>query len=732
MDIENIVLKVDDLNTDNVISLNLEQDFDELKVLSLAVSSDDVYNRVSSNEGVIAGSIKLKNGVGVQNAKVSVFIPITTDDLLRNDIIKYYPFTSPTDAFPNGLRHNLLPRVRNAKNASHRAVGSFPDVNDFVNYPILEEVYNKYYKFTATTNENGDYMIFGVPVGPHQVRMDFDLFDTNSFNINASDLANQLSGGETINSIKSFISANISGSTLDDVSNIPGFIYTGNGDYEVEVNVDIDKMPNIFTEVKQLNVLPFWGDNNNVGITECNFTIDYTFIPTATFFGFIGSSPEYIGYNFDGSYFTINNDSGLDENSVIEANSVYGETKDGRIAGGFYPVQELEVVIYKMDDTNTVGTRKRIGTYRFPKSSGVFKINLPMYSDYYMTNEYGDKIPTENKTLGVPTKGSYCFEFYEADKINYGTRRPWGGFKHQVLSGVRIPANNEGDPNIGGWLGTYWGSFEYDILNNRRKFYTIKTSYKSHGNTINQNGLNIPYIPKIDTNKSEKVFWQHPVSNITGDTEVIGSCFLPRISVNTARGTVVRNVLRNFSIIIDDVVDVNRLKIPGLIEEIVYGIGSDIAGGSSTVGKNIGPVFEELFNSNDFTSNNLDIYGQLDTVNFGDNSGSVVYRGTPYSRDLAKSKNSEANSFNVHPPYNKALNDTVTVGLFVNCCDFRNYKTALEIEIVDITNDLPDLIANTVYSSYGKQNNMYNGKYYYFGMWDGANSLIDIENIYFK
>ena len=90
----------------------------------------------------------------------------------------------------------------------------------------------------------------------------------------------------------------------------------------------------------------------------------------------------------------------------------------------------------------------------------------------------------------------------------------------------------------------------------------------------------------------------------------------------------------------------------------------------------------------------------------------------------------------------------------------------MDILIYDITDELPDLISNKVYSSYQKGDiipntiisrrsegknikdisisnistndendvkhpNAYNGKFYYFGLWDDTNSLYNIEKSYF-
>ena len=50
------------------------------------------------------------------------------------------------------------------------------------------EVYDKYYRFTVKTNESGDYMIMGVPLGEQTLVMDVDLSDIGEFSLTPQDL----------------------------------------------------------------------------------------------------------------------------------------------------------------------------------------------------------------------------------------------------------------------------------------------------------------------------------------------------------------------------------------------------------------------------------------------------------------------------------------------------------------------------------------------------------------
>ena len=62
------------------VLINLEEEFDNLEILSLKISSDDVYARSSSDFGTIVGRVQTSNGYGLENAKVSIFVPIEVGD----------------------------------------------------------------------------------------------------------------------------------------------------------------------------------------------------------------------------------------------------------------------------------------------------------------------------------------------------------------------------------------------------------------------------------------------------------------------------------------------------------------------------------------------------------------------------------------------------------------------------------------------------------------------------
>ena len=164
-----------EVGVDQQIQLELNQDFDYLEILSLKLRQSDVYDRNCSDYGVIAGRVIVNKGYGVPNARVSVFIPLSDIDSLNPLISILYPYRDLSTKNEDGFRYNLLPYEPSYP--GHAATGSFPSANDVLTRSEVIEVYDNYYKFTTKTNESGDFMIVGVPVGEVALNVDLDLSD---------------------------------------------------------------------------------------------------------------------------------------------------------------------------------------------------------------------------------------------------------------------------------------------------------------------------------------------------------------------------------------------------------------------------------------------------------------------------------------------------------------------------------------------------------------------------
>ena len=160
---------------DKSVKVLIDQEFDYLEILSLKILQSDIYTRQCADYGVIVGRVSVNNGFGIPNAKVSVFIPIDSEDQSNPIISELYPYKTLSDVNDEGYRYNLLPYVKSY--SAHVPTGTFFTRKDVLTDPTLIQVYDKYYKYNAVTNDSGDYMIFGVPVGVQTVVLDVDLSD---------------------------------------------------------------------------------------------------------------------------------------------------------------------------------------------------------------------------------------------------------------------------------------------------------------------------------------------------------------------------------------------------------------------------------------------------------------------------------------------------------------------------------------------------------------------------
>jgi hypothetical protein len=70
---KNVRIRTKPNSGDKHIKFQLNQDFDFLEILSLKISQEDVYRNFHSDYGVVVGRVIINSGVGVPNARVSIF-----------------------------------------------------------------------------------------------------------------------------------------------------------------------------------------------------------------------------------------------------------------------------------------------------------------------------------------------------------------------------------------------------------------------------------------------------------------------------------------------------------------------------------------------------------------------------------------------------------------------------------------------------------------------------------
>ena len=237
------------------IDTNLIQDYDTLDILSIKLNSSDMYRLHNSNYGVVVGRVLANNGFGVPNAKISIFI--TTDGNDSEEIESLYPFLSSNSKDANGVRYNLLPDEK--VNDCHQVVGTFPNKRYMLDNDVILEIYDKYYKYTTRTNNSGDYLIMGVPVGSYTLHMDLDLSDCGILSQKPRDFVYK-------------------GYTIEQFETATMF----------KSGTNYDELSQIFTQDQIVTVKPFWGNEalgEPIGITRADINVAFKFEPTCVFIG---------------------------------------------------------------------------------------------------------------------------------------------------------------------------------------------------------------------------------------------------------------------------------------------------------------------------------------------------------------------------------------------------------------------------------------------------------------
>lgn len=350
------------------LKVMLEQDFEFLEILSLKLNQADIYTRVCSDYGVVVGRVFVNGGYGLPNARVSVFVPIEDVDLNNPIISELYPYTFISDVNEEGYRYNLLPKEPQYN--GHVPTGSFPTKQEVLIDNTYIEVFDKYYRYTVKTNESGDYMIFGVPVGTQTLVMDVDLSDIGCFSLSPQDLIQ-------------------AGVASEDQVNGSKF----------KSSTNLNELPQIISLNKILEIAPLWGEPEicQLGITRADFDLtasaNISIQPTSIFMGSVISTTD--DDSVKPSCKPKNNTGNLCElvagpGQILSIRQTIDTDQYG------YPILEQ----YDLEQNGKI-----------IDDNGTFLVNLPMNLDYVYTNEYGQQVLSNDPKIGIPTTGKYRFKF---------------------------------------------------------------------------------------------------------------------------------------------------------------------------------------------------------------------------------------------------------------------------------------------------------------------------------
>ena len=405
-----------DIGVDKEVRLNISQDFDFLEILSLKLRQEDLYERFCADYGVVAGRVVANGGYGIPNATISIFVPLDNIDENNPIISTLYPYKNLKIKNEDGYRYNLLPYVK--EYGGHTPTGTFPDREDILTRKEVLHVYEKYYKYTVKTNDSGDFMIVGVPLGQQKLVMDLDLSNMGQFSLRPSDLIRMGMGVPTQFNGQSFKSSE-----------------------------DLDSLPQIVNSVREIDVTPFWGENDlcDVGVIRADFDLRDLGIeiqPQAIFMGSVTSSS-------DDDYIKGNCKPKKDVGKLCDM-----VTGPGQI-----------LAIRHTIDVDNEG-KPILEEYKFQEGGniindeGVWMTDLPMNLDYIITNEFGEEIISLDPSIGIPTKGRYRF------KIKWQNEE---GLQGDILRANYLV------PNIRehGWSGTTMEDAPSDEVRNKSYAFSL-------------------------------------------------------------------------------------------------------------------------------------------------------------------------------------------------------------------------------------------------------------------
>ena len=352
------------------LNVNLLQDYDELEVLSLKIGTENLYKYHTANYGCIVGRVLANGGVGVPNVKISSFIPVEDIDTTDPIFSFLYPYSDTRDKNRDNIRYNLLTDAQ--IDNCHQAIGTFPNKRLVLDDNNVIEVYDKYYKFTTTTNGSGDYMLFGLPVGNNIIHSDLDLSDIGILSQKPRDLFYK-------------------GYTAKQFENASQF----------KKDTNLDNLTQVISQDSSVYVFPFWGDETEnegqIKIVRNDIDVNYKFEPTCIFIGCIVSD---------------------EKSNAISKNCIPHERmgKMDRLTTGAGTIEMIRKTISGDIESFTIQGNELID------GNGTWCYQIPMNLDYMATDEYGVLVPTDDYNKGIPTRASVRFRVsladYESDYEN--------------------------------------------------------------------------------------------------------------------------------------------------------------------------------------------------------------------------------------------------------------------------------------------------------------------------
>jgi hypothetical protein len=363
----------------------------------------------------------------MENVRVGYIPPIDEDDSDNITIKSIY------DNIVNS-NYPLLPNY--SVNKNHYPIGAFPSEDEVLSNSVLEYIYKKYFKYITTTNQNGDYVLLGLPLGQGRLLMNFDSTDAGSLsttpiqqlatkqktnndfikdkNINKTQL--NANGGyvvssTTIGSIVSLGTINtsssdgggkaliITGATADNFGG--GVSLTNqNGDtisviQKLTPNNNFSGGGTLISRGTNIFVKSFFGDTDQceIGINRYDYKLDYSYQPCNYIIGSFYS--DYNIFNSGTPTYKTNNV------ALATSKQIMG----GRVAFLLDSSSDEEPDIFA--DVNPDGTFYAAIPCKWDR------YNIDEEGVWYKTNDDFTKNPT-----GIFTRTPYCLMIYRNNNVS--------------------------------------------------------------------------------------------------------------------------------------------------------------------------------------------------------------------------------------------------------------------------------------------------------------------------
>ena len=366
-----------------------------------------------SDYGVVCGRISVNNGLGVPNARVSLFVPQL--EIHSNDpvISALYPYTEIGDKDSNNYRYNLLPSRK--QHGGHEPTGTFFDQEDILTREEVLEVYETYYSYTVKTNSAGDFMIWGVPLGQQTIHVDVDLSDIGCFSLRPYDFMRQ---GDGVDKFKN--------------------------KYTFKASEDLNTLPQIVSFDKTIEVYPFWGNDDfcEIGLTRTDFDLSEK------------------GINITPTAFIIGGIYGDNGKSAVNKNC-RPKKKMGRKCDLVAKSGKIEAIRFTpKKDVNHRPILEEINLNEDIPDDGGFVFPIEMNMDYIYTNEFGENEITNDPNKGVPTSACYRFRINMNDN-DLSRARVNADY---LIPNIREFNSSESEIDASYYFGTEWSGYPMNAV----------------------------------------------------------------------------------------------------------------------------------------------------------------------------------------------------------------------------------------------------------------------------